>query len=240
MKLTVLSSCSAGNCYVIQDEEEALVLEAGVALEKAKRALGFNVSKVAGCIITHSHGDHSVKASDFERAFPVYANADVITKRGLKFTKEIKPGVGFKVGNFKVFPFDGAHDVPVLGFVINHTKIGTLLFLTDSFLCEYTFSGLNQVLIECNYYDEGLRKSIEKGLHPKVAERVLTSHMELNTCVDVLKKHDLSKVYNIVLLHLSERNSDEQLFKDTIARATGKPIFIAKPGLIVEMNNSPY
>lgn len=240
MKLTVLSSCSAGNCYVLQDDEEALVLEAGIALDKVKRALGFNVGKVSGCLITHSHGDHSVKAKDFEKVFQVCANADVISKRGLTQTKEITPGIGFKVGNFKVYPFDGAHDVPVLGFVINHPKIGNMLFLTDSFLCEYRINGLNHVLIECNYYDEGLKRSIEKGLHPSVAERVLTSHMELQTCVKILKDHDLSNVYNILLLHLSERNSDEKVFHQTIASATGKPIFIAKPGLEVELSNTIY
>ena len=39
MKLTVLGSSSSGNGYIIQSDDEALVIEAGVSLNKLKRAL---------------------------------------------------------------------------------------------------------------------------------------------------------------------------------------------------------
>lgn len=59
MKLKVLGSSSAGNCYVLDNGNEALILEAGVAFAKVKKALGFNLRKVAGCLITHQHNDHA-------------------------------------------------------------------------------------------------------------------------------------------------------------------------------------
>src|ERR1035437_412887 len=153
MKLTVLGSSSSGNCYIIQDEHEAIILECGMSLTKAKTVLEFDVSKVSGVLISHLHGDHSKFAKDFENVFQVYANKSVIEAKGLKWTKEIEAGKGFMCGNFKVLPFQAAHDVPCLGFLIKHEKIGTLLFLTDSFLCEYNFKCLNHALIECNYSD---------------------------------------------------------------------------------------
>ena len=59
MKLKVLGSNSAGNCYILENDKEALIVEAGIDFRNVKKALGFNLSKVSGAIITHQHGDHS-------------------------------------------------------------------------------------------------------------------------------------------------------------------------------------
>lgn len=240
MKLTVIGSSSSGNGYIIQDHEEALILEAGVSLSKVKQALGFDVNKVTGVLISHLHGDHSKYARDFENCFPVYSNASVIEAKGLRKTVEIFPEKGFKAGNFKVYPFTAAHDVPTLGFLINHSKIGTLMFLTDSFLCEYRFENLNHIMIESNYIDEILDENVRNGLHYKVKERVMTSHMSLQTTKHVLLNQPLESVYNIVLIHLSENNSDPKQMYEEIAKSTGKPISIAKPGLEIELTKNPY
>ena len=240
MKLTVIGTGSSGNCYVIQDEHEAIILEAGMSLAKVKQVLDFNVGKVAGCLITHSHGDHSGKAKDFEAVFPVYANKHVIEAKGLKRAKEIEAEKGYKIGGFKVLPFHAHHDVPCLGFLINHEKFGNLLFITDSFLCDYTFDDLNHILIECNYSDAAIDESVRNGLHWKVRERVLTSHMELNTTKEVLQAQNLNNVHNILLIHLSSQNSDPEQFYDVIARATGKPVTIAKSGVELELTKTVY
>ena len=240
MKLTVLGSSSAGNCYILQSETEGLILEAGVSLTKVKQALGFNTSKVAGLLISHSHGDHSKYSKEAEMTFPMYANKSVIEAKGLKRTTEIQAEKGFKVGNFKVLPFHAAHDVPTVGFLINHSDFGNMMFLTDSFLCDYTFDNLNHILIECNYSDECLEKSMKNGLHWKVKERVMTSHMELSTTKKVLLNQDLSNVHNIVLIHLSGQNSDTKHFFEVIAKATGKPIVIANEGVEIELIKNPY
>ena len=241
MKLKVLSSGSSGNCYILENENEALIIEAGVHLNKVKQVLCFKINKVSGVLISHAHGDHAGKASDFEKIFPVYASEHVIEAKSLKRAKAIKPDKGYVVGGFKVLPFEAYHDVPCLGFLVNHAEFGNLLFLTDSGSCDYKFENLNHLLIECNYATSVLEKTIESGkLHPSVANRVVGSHMELHTCRDVLMSQDLSRAYNIILIHLSQNNSDEKLFTDTLSRATGKPILIAKPGLEVELLNRPY
>jgi len=235
MKLTVLGSSSSGNGYIIQSDGEALVIEAGVSLNKLKQALGFNVSKVAGVLISHLHGDHSKFAKDYSRCFPIYTIESVIAERQIQAT-EIFPEKGFKVGNFKVFPFAGSHDTPVVGFVVSHPKVGNLLFVTDSFMCEYSFEGLNHILIEANYIDEILNYNVENGLHHCVRDRVLTSHMEIQTTKQVLLNQNLDKVQNIVLIHLSGNNSDPKRMKEIISGATGKPVYIAKSGLELELS----
>ena len=59
MVLKVLGSSSKGNGYILDSGSEALILECGVNLKEAKKALGFDVKKVAGCCVTHQHNDHA-------------------------------------------------------------------------------------------------------------------------------------------------------------------------------------
>ena len=71
MELTILGSSSSGNSYVIQNATEALVLEAGINFQQQVRsALDWDVSKVAGCLITHEHMDHAARAHEFLQAHP--------------------------------------------------------------------------------------------------------------------------------------------------------------------------
>lgn len=56
MRLTVLNSGSDGNGYLLECGNEILIIECGVALIEAKRALKFDLSKIAGVFISHSHG----------------------------------------------------------------------------------------------------------------------------------------------------------------------------------------
>jgi len=242
MKLTVLGSSSSGNSYILGNDNECIIIEVGknITLSKLKQALKFNVNKVSGVLITHLHDDHAGMARDCEKLFPIYCNSSVIESKGLKQAVELKSGKKITIGGFMVLPFDADHDVPCLGFLIKHEEIGKMLFLTDSGTCDYVFKNLNHILIECNYSDEELTRSIENGLHPSVARRVIGAHMELYTCRDVLLQQDLSKVYNIVLIHLSHNNSDESKFKEVLSMATGKPIQIATSGLEIELKNKPY
>lgn len=56
MRLTVLNSGSDGNGYLLECGNEVLILECGVPLMDAKIALNFDLSKIVGCYISHSHG----------------------------------------------------------------------------------------------------------------------------------------------------------------------------------------
>ena len=63
--------------------------------------------------------------------------------------------VPFYVGNFKVFPFKVMHDAKEpCGFFINHTKIGNLLFITDTYYVPNRFANVNNIMIESNYCDK--------------------------------------------------------------------------------------
>ena len=56
MLLRCIASGSSGNCYALENDSEILLVEAGVNEAKIKEGIGFQVNKVAGCIISHEHG----------------------------------------------------------------------------------------------------------------------------------------------------------------------------------------
>ncbi len=64
--------------------------------------------------------------------------------------------------------------------------------------------------------------------------------MELKTKKAVLMAQDLSRVQNIVLTHLSDRNSDESKFVDEVKALTGKPACTAKSGMTVCLTKNPF
>ena len=129
MDLKVLGSSSKGNCYILENEEEALIIECGVNIKDIKQALDFSFKKVSGCILTHEHKDHSFSLIDLLKAgVDVYASKGTFTYLGYKQhhrIKHIRAGAIVEVSSFKVLPFKIQHDcVEPLGFIINHQETG--------------------------------------------------------------------------------------------------------------------
>ena len=246
MYLTVLGSSSKGNCYILQNETEALVIECGVSFKEVKKAVDFNLKKIVGAIVSHEHGDHAGHVNEF-----LNARINVFMSEGT--TKAVKSSNRFlplllesfkilKVGNFTIMPFDVKHDVeePV-GFLIKHDEIGTLLFVTDSYYIPYCFDGLTNIMIEANYRTDILEANIKAGRIPDaLRDRTLESHMSYDTCLEALKANNLTKVNNIILIHLSDDNSNEKEFREGIHRETSKTVYVAAKGLKIKLNKTPF
>lgn len=250
MKMTVVGSGSSGNCYVLQNEKTALVIEAGMKLALAKQYLDWNLAKVAGCIISHQHNDHAGYAKEYETAgIPLLALPEVIAAKRLGSATPIETGRWYTMGEFNILPFPLLHDVPTVGFLIEHYATGRILFATDTYALsrmeltpqgkekyvKYNFGGIAHWMIEANYSDNILRRNIEHGNIPeKFRERLMVSHMSIVNCKNTLKRMDTSKTRDIMLIHLSDGNSDERRFVKSIREATGKRTFVARQGLQVD------
>lgn len=250
MTLKVLGSSSAGNCYLLENETETLIIEAGLRFDEIQKGLKFNLRKVVGCLISHEHLDHCKGAKDMVgKGISVYATPG--THKGmnaaLKFTRhhrqiDVSPGTQFYVGSFRVIPFDVKHDAyQPCGFLINHEETGTILFVTDTYYVANTFKGLNNVIVEANFCQKILDQKMADGATPDfLRNRIFKSHMSLATCKDLLQANDLTSVNNIVLIHLSDGNSDAKRFQKEVTEVTGKMVHIAEPGLQVNFSKQPF
>lgn len=232
IKISPLASSSAGNAYHITDGKTALLLEAGVRFKDIQRALNFRVSDIAGCLLSHEHGDHGKSAADLMRAgVDVYASAgtlDALKLDGHR-ARPIQAKKQFSIGTWTILPFGVQHDVAEpLGFLLANQAGEKLLFATDTYYIRYRFPGLTHIMVECNYSIRILSENIASGRVPaSMKPRLLRSHFSLENVKEFLKANDLSKVQEIWLLHLSDNNSDEELFKREIQQISGKPVFVA-------------
>lgn len=246
MNLKVLGSSSNGNSYLLENSKEALIIECGVNFDLIKRSLLFNLSKVRGCLVSHEHKDHCKCVIDVLKAgIQVYASAGTHRAMGTEsHHRSVKMNAGeiTSVGSFRVIPFSVKHDAAQpLGFLINHEETGTILFVTDTYYVKDTFRGLNNVIVEANYCQKILDDRMHRGENPEfLRNRIFKSHMSLDTCKEMLSANDLSNVNNIVLVHLSNDNSDAVRFKDEVTALTGKQVYIAEPGLSIPFSKQPF
>jgi phosphoribosyl 1,2-cyclic phosphodiesterase len=245
MQLKILGSSSSGNCYLfISSSGEILMVEAGIDFKEVKKQINFNLSGIKGVIYSHEHFDHSRAVKDIlNYSIPVYSSKEAIEAIGIKHhnLNAVKDYEIFNVGKFRIKTFPLRHDVKCIGFLIMHPEMGLTAFITDTYYVHYRFKVLNHVLIEVNYSRKIANKNIAKGNIPLIQyKRILSSHMELETALKMLRANDLSTVVNIVLLHLSDDNSNAELFKKEIEFVTGKPVYIADKGLEISLNKEGF
>lgn len=225
-----LASSSSGNAYLIGGRSP-LLLDCGLPFRQLQMATGYQLTSLAGCLLSHEHKDHSKAAKDL-----MGAGVDLYTSRGTADTLGlghhrlhiIQTRQQFQVGDWTVLPFETQHDAKEpLGFLLA-TGGEKILYATDTFYIRYRFRGLTRILLEVNYAQDILDANVERGLSPAHRRRVMRSHMSLETAKDFFRANDLSKVREIWLCHLSDGNSDAERFKREIQALTGKPVYIAE------------
>lgn len=227
-----IGSGSDGNCYLIDDGRTQLLLECGFNFKVIQQALNFKTSKISGCLISHRHGDHIKGLKDLlHRGFNCFISGperDALCEIDKKYQvynlRPIEPLKAFKIGSFTVLPFDVMHDTEQpLGYLIESENGSKLLFATDTYYIPYKFAGVTHLLIECNNSLSIMADNVEKGvLAASLKKRIEKSHFSLENLKTFLKDCDLSKLQEVCLIHLSNTNSDEMLFKREIQKTTGQ------------------
>lgn len=233
MNFIPLSSSSAGNAYLVTSPGVApLLIEAGIPIKKLREKLwtqGVSLSDLAGCLVSHEHGDHSKTVDDLLRM-----GVDVCMSRG---TAEIMGWDGhhrwhcleankdFHIGSsWLIHPFALHHDAEEpLGFFIHpYHQDERLLFIPDTEFVHNRFEGVTILAIECNNVEEILSRNIVEGkVNTALGRRVRRNHMSLERVIAMIKANDLSRCREIWLLHLSDSNSDEARMVREVQEATG-------------------
>lgn len=239
MKLKCLGSGSSGNCYLLSTETETLILDCGIPIIEIKKGLNFDLSKVVGCVVTHSHKDHSLSAKDFENmgipVFKPYENKEPISLNDWNGTIQAFD-LTDKDGKFMHTNADGS-ECPCYGFLITHPDLGRMLYITDTELVKWRFKDINHILISCNYQ----RKYIDDE---NIAKRnhVFRGHMELETVKEFIKANNSDSLQNIILCHLSSENINPLEALEEVKTVVKCPVYLAKKGMEIDLkdNDCPF
>jgi len=230
------ASSSVGNLYeVVAGNGQRLLIECGVTWAKLQKALKYDLTNIAGCLLSHEHKDHSKAVEDvmaagidvwasegtfkaIEDSLPLHRRANVVRGKERFFLAK----------TFEVFPFvlknkDGemCHDAAEpMGFKIKDKTDGEeMLFVTDTRSIPAAFGvEFSLVAICCGYDVAVLRQREAAGtIDPSLAKRLLTSHMEQETTKLYLRKACcLGKCTEIWLLHCSRDNLDAEKVRSEI------------------------
>lgn len=224
--IKVLASGSKGNCYLIDNGETKLLLDAGIPFNQIQIGCDFRVSDISGCLVSHRHGDHAKSIKDLlKRGINVYGPKDLQNINPQ--ISVLKPLIKYNIGSFMIVPFELTHDVECYGYQINSIRKQKLVYITDTAYVRYTFSELTHVMIEANYDTEIIRKNtLNMDINGNLASRIIQSHMDIKTVEEFLDANDLSKLQQVYLLHLSDSNSNADEFKDRIQKKTGAEVYV--------------
>jgi phosphoribosyl 1,2-cyclic phosphodiesterase len=246
MKLEVLASGSKANCYILTAGEDKLILDCGVPFRELQRALDFDYSHVAACLLTHRHNDHSKAWRDVAKygidivmSWGTMQELNADGHRLIRTDSKHTLNIGF----WAIQPFDTQHDTQEpLGFLIRHRGTDEkLIYATDTYYLKYNFTGVDYWLIECNYCTDRLLQQYEAGeIDIGLYRRLLQSHMSLENLKTYLAGQDLRSARKIVLLHLSDARSDERRMAKEILELTGVDTVAAADGLTVELAKYPF
>lgn len=108
-----------------------------------------------------------------------------------------------------------------------------MLYITDTELVKWRFSGINHILISCNYQKKYISDSAKRN-------HVLRGHMELETVKDFIKANKSNDLRTVILCHMSgdSCNAEECLLEVQKVVGEGVSVFAVHKGLEVELKES--
>ncbi len=216
--LASLNSGSNGNCYYIGNEQEAVLIDAGISCRETERRmkkLGLSMSKVKAVFISHEHTDHIRGLSTLANRYylPVYITPGT-AKQGphliRHLSKPFRAGEPVRIGSLEVLPFSKQHDAADPHSFLVRGGDTTVGILTDiGQVCDQTiahFSQCHAALLESNYDEEMLDKG-PYPLHLKNRIRGGLGHLSNRQALELFRHHRSPFMTHLLLAHLSKENN---------------------------------
>jgi phosphoribosyl 1,2-cyclic phosphodiesterase len=228
LELISYGSSSKGNCHILYNGFDSLMLDCGVNMKK----YNYDVQKynIKGLLISHCHSDHckGLKNKTYLGNQNVYANKETLDFLGNSIMeyqkKEIKELKLYKISdNWSIIPIRLLHDVENYGFIIKDNISGMkIAYLTDlGFSENLKISGINIWIIECNHIRSEVEKSLEKCLEEddsKVAyyKRVLGNkgHLSLEDSCRLINNNYNLGLKDVILCHISNAEKDYKRYEE--------------------------
>lgn len=232
-EIRIHATGSAGNAYSIIDGDHKILIDPGIRFKRLQKKTGFSLSKYDFILLSHEHKDHC-RAIQNLIALGMKCFMSRGTRDFLGVTNDnvciVISSQEFEQDNWRMLPFKTMHDaIEPLGFLIQSPSSKKICYTTDTARIDFKFSGVTHWIVEANYSEKLLAESDRPEA---VKDRIRASHMSIENLCEFFKRQDLSATEEIYLIHLSDDNSDEKLFKKTLSDSIQSPG--AGPGLTCE------
>jgi len=223
VEICALASGSNGNCYYIGNENEAILIDAGIYYKRLIERLNdanLDKSKIKAIFISHEHMDHiqGARVTSKKLGIPVFYTKKTYHKSYNKNKAAnfgfFEPNTTYIIDGIKIHSFSKNHDaIDPCSFrvEINGKNIGVM---TDIGIVDETlineFSKCDAVFLEANYDVDMLMT----GIYPQhLKERVSSSrgHLSNEQALNLVEQHASPNLKTIFLSHISPVNNTREL-----------------------------
>ena len=231
MRFASLGSGSKGNATLVAADKTLVLLDCGFGLRDAiARLARFGVSpdQLNAIVVTHEHSDHIHGVAMLARKFsvPIYSSAGTAQHKSLRELDFIPlvSGAKLSVGAIELDPIEVPHDAAEpLQFCFSD-GIHRIGVLTDIGLItpkvEQHFGACDALFLECNHDMDMLAY----GPYPyELKQRVggWYGHLNNEQSANFLLNIDTTRLRELAIAHISQKNNDPNLARKALANALG-------------------
>ncbi|WP_353183953.1 MBL fold metallo-hydrolase [Parapedobacter lycopersici] len=221
--ISSVASGSNGNCYYIGNEQDAVLVDAGISCRETERRMarqGLSMQRVKAIFVSHEHSDHirglSVLANKYQ--LPVFLSAGTRSACRLAIPERLLFPVADQqtvtIGGLQVTAFRKYHDAAdPYSFVIDHSGTSVGVFTDIGRVCEQVaarFAQCDAAFLETNYDEELLMG----GRYPYFLKQRIRGgygHLSNTEALDLFVNYRSARLTHVFLSHLSRDNNDPGL-----------------------------
>jgi len=216
-----LNSGSNGNSYYIANDQEAVLIDAGLSCRETDRRmkrLGLSLKNVKAIFITHEHSDHVSGVYSIYKKYriPVYITTSTLRQSQLKSVEayHFTPDNPIAIGRLTVWPFPIDHDArDPHNFMISNESVNVGVFtdigkVTDPVI--HYFSQCHAAFLESNY-DIDL---LETGRYPLALKKRIREgfgHLSNLQAAQLFTTYRPPFMSHLFLSHLSQHNNSPKI-----------------------------
>ncbi|MCS3799275.1 MBL fold metallo-hydrolase [Niastella sp. OAS944] len=228
-----LNSGSNGNCYYVGNDQEAILVDAGISCRETERRmhrLGLSMQNVKAIFVSHEHTDHisgiPVLAKKYQ--LPVYITEATRYHGNLSIQQEqlfsFKAYEPVQIGNLAIQAFPKFHDAAEPhSFIVNGNNVNIGVFTDIGAACDHLimhFKHCHAAFLEANYDEEMLEKGSYLR-HLKNRIRGGHGHLSNKQALDIFTQHKPAYMSHLFLSHLSRDNNSPQLVQQLFNEHAG-------------------
>ena len=238
--ISSLNSGSNGNCYYVGNDNEAVLVDAGISCREVERRmnrLGLHIHKVKAIFVSHEHSDHIKGICTLVKKYsiPVYMTDRTHIACGFTLERHLvqsfHPNQPVVIGDLTITAFTKMHDAcDPHSFVIKCGKINVGVFTDIGTPCKNLIKHFKQchaAFLEANF-DEEMLHSGNYPYHLKKRISDGNGHLSNRQALELFTQYKPSFMSHLLLSHLSKNNNCPELVQQLFDQhANGVKMIVA-------------